>query len=65
MNCFVSNAEACISVTRRVGRSSGIAQLRAYFLDVQDRMKVRVIPGAQFFSVDVEALSVDSGALPS
>ena len=50
-----------------VERANGTvqAQLRASYLDVQGRMKVRVIPGTQFFPVDVEALSVDSGALPS
>ena len=32
-----------------VGRANGTvqAQLRAYYLDVQERMKVRVIPGTQ------------------
>ena len=49
-----------------VERSNGTvqAQLRAYYLDVQERMKVIIIPGTQFFSMDVAAFSVDGGALP-
>ena len=39
------------------------AQLRAYYLDVQERMKVRVVPGT-VVSLDVAAFSVDGGALP-
>ena len=49
-----------------VERANGTvqAQLRAYYLDVQDRMKVRIIPGTQFVSMDVAAFCLDGGALP-
>ena len=39
------------------------AQLRAYYVDVQERMKVRVIHGT-VVSMDVAAFIVDGGALP-
>ena len=63
-------AQARVGVHQEIGaleRANGTvqAQLLAYSLDVQDRMKFRVISGTHLFSVDVEALSVDSGALPS
>ena len=48
-----------------VGRAGGTvqAQLRAYYLDVQERIKARVIPGT-VVSMDVAAFSVDGGAPP-
>ena len=48
-----------------VERANGAvqAQLRAYFLDVQNRMQVRIIPGTQLFP-DVAAFCLDGGALP-
>ena len=48
-----------------VERANGTvqAQLRAYYLDVQERMIMRVIPGTQLFPWML-AFSVDGGALP-
>ena len=49
-----------------VERASGTvqAQLRAYNLDVQERMKVRVIPGTQLFPWMLRHSVWDGGALP-
>ena len=49
-----------------VERANGTvqAQLLAFYLDVQERMKERVIFVAQFVPMDVAACSVDGGALP-
>ena len=44
-------AQTSVGRTSKRERANGTvhAQLRAYYLDVQDRMKVRVIPGTQVF----------------
>ena len=48
-----------------VERANGTvqAQLRAYFLDVQNRMQVRIIPGT-LVPMDVAAFCLDGGAPP-
>ena len=48
-----------------VERANGTVQakLRAYFLDVQNRMQVRIIPGT-LVPMDVAAFCLDGGALP-
>ena len=49
-----------------VERANGTVQahLRAYYLDVQERMKVRIIPSNTVVSMDVAAFCLDGGALP-